>query len=1521
MLYNVGAWQSKRTWGGPHVGGGPSNGHPPRSNAHQPHQSAIRENQWLYDDSRNWMKAYATARSASLTGTRTTFRNAGATGGGGGAHYNMGSTHMGGSSSMTSLPQVMQSATARTRTTARGGQVHGGPAQNATYSNSNRFLVGNSSATSSTNPNFRYRNKSASMGSLTTASWAPGGEHDSMGETGYSEEGVHMSMNPGGGGMSNTIGAPGGFGVSSTGESMFQGAGSGIPGPHAVDEILDPLAATARTDQHQSVMTTTHFWLKQRKYQRKKDRIKQQLGGAAGNDSTVGEQVSVSRSFSDAGRHTSLHFSATDNVGPRHWELQPRAPTVSKATQRQIQMMAIRKAMDHDEAYQKEIKAKWKCDTDDYVQNQAKYDERLVSHVFEEVVADTIQGVSWRMNIPPQFNDSFMAPKAPLYKHPEPPSLRELVTYWWKKAGAVAAPALPPAPHKKSKNLLSAVEDGPARGEGKEKPASPTSTTPQRGGNTKNKESGEPRKSDPDKNLHVVYGEHIDTCGTSMGPEDCHRLLKIISDYNESQTGLQMSVIHKQRLRRSTFCRFLLDCEVVEIDGNAIVKDCAKTGKIGMLYVCNLFDSYVTYQPQAIANAQQRQVDRKLRLDRQAAREARKKIMKDLEDNPFGSMSANAAGNKAGDDQGSDENSAGERSAKGGNAAKASSISKELDQSTGTDAENRRYNISLPEIPCTTQAEMLSEATNHLGTISILEDFLPLMEKIFYTVPAVDFFAEYLDKAADRIARVCEQRDEFVQMLAAKFDSQGAPLTAALKMPIQRKFYPVQNLAHRVDPNIFNLAIRKLDEAAAMDVSEMVKFILAQNAQLVQLRQMFCEPEIWMWQWQWAQTFDELFDAFADFPTELLGWPEGHMSFGAFLRFAVDFRFFPQIMSYADLFSFYHSAECCIFKDFDGDLMSSDPELRHMTEMMISICNYEERKTVEEMADLRPVLGRAVKKSKLRRSESAESSPGKKSSPSKSRGSSPAKGPGSVAPSPSKPATAVFPPDGGNSVDDSLLTSSRIAPGTMDLEDNYKNSGSFLNYPLTASEIYGKKVNTATVTFQDTRLEQIQNMNGHFPGKNLTKTQEQQQVAAKEMDRDTFWTKSFEDMTKMEYETWHVLSALSNWLGNRGGDIKRLFSLFDVDGTGEVSAEEFHLGLRQTRLEPLPSVEVIMKMFNMMDEDASGELSVSELYRILKRFNEEMSKKRELEDPTVDLSTDRAHTFLKIEDYGFSPAAVKPIKMPPPPNVVESPQPKRGKNVNTYRIFGKRAFQESLLKMAFYHLNQNGNALQRNASTYVKALWLVAYIKCSFHLYYQKIDDVMEEATKQDEKLKKLLEKNIHETALMKEDMPQLPEESTNILFGEILGKEREKRRTAKLYDQSTAERLLKLQKLICATKTSYVSPVTRLLSQRWDPFASVEVVQRDKESMANRCDYCFEQPRRFNGGYGPNPSCVGCSPLFVDVRRKMTDLPLWQAIRPFNWRDEVRVTGEKRRYRIQVGKKRPEKMVMPDGRTVMVGG
>lgn len=79
------------------------------------------------------------------------------------------------------------------------------------------------------------------------------------------------------------------------------------------------------------------------------------------------------------------------------------------------------------------------------------------------------------------------------------------------------------------------------------------------------------------------------------------------------------------------------------------------------------------------------------------------------------------------------------------------------------------------------------------------------------------------------------------------------------------------------------------------------------------------------------KVFAEIFESYQDFPTALLGCPDGHMSFGAFLRFLVDFNMFPQIITYAEVQEVYQTVESCLY-------VSKSAESDRQRKMLSNVC-------------------------------------------------------------------------------------------------------------------------------------------------------------------------------------------------------------------------------------------------------------------------------------------------------------------------------------------------------------------------------------------------------------------------------------------------------------------------------------------------------------------------------------------------------------------------------------------------------
>ena len=112
----------------------------------------------------------------------------------------------------------------------------------------------------------------------------------------------------------------------------------------------------------------------------------------------------------------------------------------------------------------------------------------------------------------------------------------------------------------------------------------------------------------------------------------------------------------------------------------------------------------------------------------------------------------------------------------------------------------------------------------------------------------------------------------------------------------------------------------------------------------------------------------------------------------------------------------------------------------------------------------------------------------------------------------------------------------------------------------------------------------------------------------------------------------------------------------------------------------------------------------------------------------------KENNFLKVEDYSFTPAIVQ--RMNPPQKKGDQSNKRNEQQVpvqhaeptDYYKIFGKSAFLETLVKIAVYHLTNAGNVMQKTSTTYVKCLWLASYLQSVYLQYAQKFADLLEDA-------------------------------------------------------------------------------------------------------------------------------------------------------------------------------------------------
>merc|ERR1712194_2026 len=70
-----------------------------------------------------------------------------------------------------------------------------------------------------------------------------------------------------------------------------------------------------------------------------------------------------------------------------------------------------------------------------------------------------------------------------------------------------------------------------------------------------------------------------------------------------------------------------------------------------------------------------------------------------------------------------------------------------------------------------------------------------------------------------------------------------------------------------------------VDELTEMDELENVEKWLQTKGNFLFTRWQMCEPEMWLFTYQYDTLFEEVAAEYSDFPTDILGREEGHMSF------------------------------------------------------------------------------------------------------------------------------------------------------------------------------------------------------------------------------------------------------------------------------------------------------------------------------------------------------------------------------------------------------------------------------------------------------------------------------------------------------------------------------------------------------------------------------------------------------------------------------------------------------------------
>ena len=105
-----------------------------------------------------------------------------------------------------------------------------------------------------------------------------------------------------------------------------------------------------------------------------------------------------------------------------------------------------------------------------------------------------------------------------------------------------------------------------------------------------------------------------------------------------------------------------------------------------------------------------------------------------------------------------------------------------------------------------------------------------------------------------------------------------------------------------------------------------------------------------------------------------------------------------------------------------------------------------------------------------------------------------------------------------------------------------------------------------------------------------------------------------------------VLDVLRNWFSNTGIDAKMLFSKFDSDSDGSISAEELRDGLLKMNLADLPPSQ-IDRLIAEVDTDGDGVISLDELVASIN--GEELSSSDDVESDVSVKSKDYSENVLE----------------------------------------------------------------------------------------------------------------------------------------------------------------------------------------------------------------------------------------------------------------------------------------------------
>jgi len=186
---------------------------------------------------------------------------------------------------------------------------------------------------------------------------------------------------------------------------------------------------------------------------------------------------------------------------------------------------------------------------------------------------------------------------------------------------------------------------------------------------------------------------------------------------------------------------------------------------------------------------------------------------------------------------------------------------------------------------------------------------------------------------------------------------------------------------------------------------------------------------------------------------------------------------------------------------------------------------------------------------------------------------------------------------------------------------------------------------------------------------------------ARHRKADNFFLKQPSEMNGVELAAEEFFVPLVAKLDARSWGAVEFFAHFDADESGSLDVEEF-LTAGETLGIVVNSIDMFKRCCILVDPNIDGSLGIGELNRVIAMVREAL-RARDQE------AQDAKNPFLALAPT--NPSGPKMVK-----------------------IFGRKAFLECLLKIAFAYLSFHGSGLQAELPTHSKALWLLGYLNWQF---------------------------------------------------------------------------------------------------------------------------------------------------------------------------------------------------------------